>query len=208
MVTNLDASIYPILKIPSAEGQKLEQLRFDRILCDVPCSGDGTLRKNIGIWKSWQPMDGNGLHALVTWLFSVSSEINVPCSLQLRILQRAMKLLKSDGRIVYSTCSLNPVENEAVIAEALKANTGRCTLYYFLRKWWILVISIRFLLGWCFFQTPGTEAKTGTDNMAPQRWSWNHDIVRNLQRLLEFSSWTRQYQADRRSLATERVGIS
>lgn len=105
MVTNLDASIYPILKVPSAEGQ-LEQLRFDRILCDVPCSGDGTIRKNIGIWKTWQPMDGNGLHAL-----------------QLRILQRAMKLLKSDGRIVYSTCSLNPVENEAVIADALKANT-------------------------------------------------------------------------------------
>lgn len=45
-------------------------------------------------------------------------------SLQVRILQRAMNLLKHDGRIVYSTCSLNPVENEAVIAEALKLNPG------------------------------------------------------------------------------------
>ncbi|KAJ7652218.1 S-adenosyl-L-methionine-dependent methyltransferase [Mycena rosella] len=106
MVTNLDASIYPGLKIPSASNpQRLETLLFDRILCDVPCSGDGTMRKNLGIWKSWQPMDGNGLHGL-----------------QLRILQRAMKMLAPHGRIVYSTCSLNPVENEAVVACALKSN--------------------------------------------------------------------------------------
>jgi multisite-specific tRNA:(cytosine-C5)-methyltransferase len=36
-----------------------------------------------------------------------------------------MKLLKADGRIVYSTCSMNPVENEAVIAAALKSNPGK-----------------------------------------------------------------------------------
>lgn len=40
--------------------------------------------------------------------------------LQLRILIRAMNLLKSNGKIVYSTCSLNPVENEAVVAGALQ----------------------------------------------------------------------------------------
>ncbi|KAF5390600.1 hypothetical protein D9757_002741 [Collybiopsis confluens] len=106
MVTNLDASNYPSIRLPSAPGSnKKEQLLFDRILCDVPCSGDGTIRKNIGIWKSWSPNDGNGLHGL-----------------QLRILQRAMKMLKPDGRIVYSTCSINPVENEAVIAAALESN--------------------------------------------------------------------------------------
>ncbi|KAJ7054488.1 S-adenosyl-L-methionine-dependent methyltransferase [Mycena amicta] len=106
MVTNLDASIYPHMKVPSpTNANKLQPLLFDRILCDVPCSGDGTLRKNLGIWKTWQPMDGNGLH-----------------SLQIRILQRAMKMLAPSGRIVYSTCSLNPVENEAVIAAALRSN--------------------------------------------------------------------------------------
>ncbi|EUC55359.1 tRNA (cytosine-5)-methyltransferase, partial [Rhizoctonia solani AG-3 Rhs1AP] len=97
MVTNLDASIYPRIQTPSGK------MLFDRILCDVPCSGDGTMRKNFGIWKSWTVMNGNGLHAL-----------------QLRILVRAMNLLKPGGRLVYSTCSMNPVENEAVIAAALE----------------------------------------------------------------------------------------
>ncbi|KAH9936711.1 S-adenosyl-L-methionine-dependent methyltransferase [Amylocystis lapponica] len=119
MVTNLDASIYPAIQIPSEQtlfptstrprvaAKKQHQLLFDRILCDVPCSGDGTMRKNVAIWKNWQPMDGNGLH-----------------SLQLRILQRAMRMLKKGGRIVYSTCSLNPVENEAVVAGALRSIPG------------------------------------------------------------------------------------
>lgn len=70
MVTNLDASIYPVLRSMTVEKRRSvkktpSQLLFDRILCDVPCSGDGTLRKNIGIWKRWQPLDGNGLHGFV-----------------------------------------------------------------------------------------------------------------------------------------------
>jgi multisite-specific tRNA:(cytosine-C5)-methyltransferase len=66
MVTNLDASIYPTLRIPASGTSQKGVLLFDRILCDVPCSGDGTLRKNPGIWKSWQIGDGNGLHGCVS----------------------------------------------------------------------------------------------------------------------------------------------
>lgn len=84
LVTNLDASNYPTVRIPvdvlraheaavagkpkptasvNKDGKvKYAPLKFDRILCDVPCSGDGTIRKNMGIWRSWAPMDGNGLH--------------------------------------------------------------------------------------------------------------------------------------------------
>ena len=41
-----------------------EAIRFDRILCDVPCSGDGTMRKAPDIWRRWSPASGNGLHGL------------------------------------------------------------------------------------------------------------------------------------------------
>lgn len=71
VVTNVDASIFPTISLPhddTAESsrRKNRHLLFDRILCDVPCSGDGTIRKNIGIWKKWNPMDGNGLHSYVS----------------------------------------------------------------------------------------------------------------------------------------------
>ena len=73
VVTNVDASIFPTLSLPSentteSSGRKTRpSLLFDRILCDVPCSGDGTIRKNVGIWKKWNPMDGNGLHTYVSY---------------------------------------------------------------------------------------------------------------------------------------------
>jgi multisite-specific tRNA:(cytosine-C5)-methyltransferase len=111
MITNLDAAAIPSIKIPSDPSSSssgsaaTKTLFFDRILCDVPCSGDGTTRKNPGIWKVWKPADGLGLHTL-----------------QLRILSRAIQMLKPGGRLVYSTCSYNPIENEAVVSSALAVN--------------------------------------------------------------------------------------
>ncbi|OAP56493.1 hypothetical protein AYL99_09672 [Fonsecaea erecta] len=112
IVTNHDATIFPSIKIPSlptSEGKPVNNryLKFDRILADVPCSGDGTLRKNVEIWKSWTPSNGLGLHAT-----------------QVRILIRALQMLKVGGRVVYSTCSMNPVEDEAVLAEAINRCGG------------------------------------------------------------------------------------
>ncbi|GBG47023.1 hypothetical protein CBR_g80544, partial [Chara braunii] len=42
-------------KVLESDGreEELQELRFDRILCDVPCSGDGTLRKAPDLWRKW-----------------------------------------------------------------------------------------------------------------------------------------------------------
>jgi multisite-specific tRNA:(cytosine-C5)-methyltransferase len=106
IVTQHDASIFPSIELPSSS-QKKEYLKYDRILADVPCAGDGTARKNPNVWQKWTPKDGLGLH-----------------NLQLRILFRGLQMLKKGGRMVYSTCSMNPVENEAVVAAAIEACGG------------------------------------------------------------------------------------
>lgn len=107
IVTNHDATIYPSIKLPSAPGAPNKYLKFDRILADVPCSGDGTTRKNLEIWRKWIPSDGLGLHVT-----------------QVKILTRALQMLKVGGRVVYSTCSMNPVEDEAVLAAAIESCGG------------------------------------------------------------------------------------
>lgn len=103
IVTNHDATLFPSLQLPSENGAQVQYLKFDRILADVPCSGDGTLRKNVNLWKDWIPGNALGLHQT-----------------QVRILVRALQMLKPGGRVVYSTCSMNPVENESVIAAAIE----------------------------------------------------------------------------------------
>jgi len=84
---------------------------FDRILADVPCSGDGTIRKTPEIWDKFDPKNAMILHPV-----------------QLMIAQRGLELLKVGGLMVYSTCSLNPIENEAVVAKLLKHNKGSVEL--------------------------------------------------------------------------------
>lgn len=139
MVTNLDASMFPTIRLPpptTSENLKRKErkhastLLFDRILCDIPCSGDGTLRKNPQIWNSWTPQNGNGLHPWVSVSLKFDERVlkDAPHRLQVRILVRAMGMLSPGGRIVYSTCSLNPVENEAVLAAALNATRGQFNL--------------------------------------------------------------------------------
>lgn len=115
VVANCDASRWPSVRVPwNAKGSENVQertMKFDRVLADVPCSGDGTLRKNLMIWKDWHPHNGSSLHPL-----------------QLRILMRGLQSLRNGGRLVYSTCSLNPIEDEAVVAQALRDCKGTVKL--------------------------------------------------------------------------------
>ena len=78
---------------------------FDAVLADVPCSGDGTFRKDPDALKRWHPGGGNALHAT-----------------QVAVARRMAQLMKPGGHLLYSTCSLNPVEDEAVVVAILKEN--------------------------------------------------------------------------------------
>lgn len=71
-------------------------------MCTAP--GDGTLRKAPDLWRRWSDGLGLGVHRA-----------------QLNILQRGLQMLKPGGRLVYSTCSMNPIEDEAVVAHAISA---------------------------------------------------------------------------------------
>ncbi|HEY3838171.1 MAG TPA: transcription antitermination factor NusB [Bryobacteraceae bacterium] len=75
--------------------------KFDRILVDAPCSGTGTLMRNPEIKWKLQPADLEDLQ-----------------NRQIAILRNALALLAPDGRLVYSTCSLEAEENDAVPALA------------------------------------------------------------------------------------------
>ena len=77
--------------------------RFDRILLDAPCSGTGTLRR----------------HPEIKWRLK-PSDIEDLSQKQLRLLESAAAALQAGGRLVYSTCSLEPEENRSVIERFLE----------------------------------------------------------------------------------------
>ena len=86
--------------LDATEQLPFERESFDKVLVDAPCSGTGTLRANPEIrWR---------LKAADFASFALQ---------QKRILSRAVEVLKPSGRLVYSTCSVEPQENEEVIEQ-------------------------------------------------------------------------------------------
>ncbi len=76
--------------------------QFDRILVDAPCSGTGTLARHPEIRWRLRPEQLSEFHQL-----------------QVGILSSAIKQLAPGGHLVYSTCSMEPDENDEVVSEAL-----------------------------------------------------------------------------------------
>eukprot|EP01031_Cornospumella_fuschlensis_P029690 gene29690-35838_t len=107
--SRLSASFCALLVVSNVDATKLTEHFasdpeiFDRIVCDVPCSGDGTFRKSPHFWRLFRPRMGLEFHTL-----------------QYDILCQAVEVCKVGGKVVYSTCSLNPLEDEAVIAAVLR----------------------------------------------------------------------------------------
>jgi 16S rRNA (cytosine967-C5)-methyltransferase len=86
--------------------QALPFLRlFDKILVDAPCSGTGTLQR----------------HPEIRWRLRAEQIREFP-PLQTALLETAFQHLRPGGTIVYSTCSLEPEENEAIVHSFLSAH--------------------------------------------------------------------------------------
>ncbi len=89
-------------EIVKKPGQQFKNGLFDKILVDAPCSGTGTMRLQEDLAK---------------WNTDIAGRMSFE---QKSLLESAFKILKKNGVIVYSTCSLEPEENEEVIDWLLK----------------------------------------------------------------------------------------
>ncbi|MCK5321275.1 RsmB/NOP family class I SAM-dependent RNA methyltransferase [Candidatus Pacearchaeota archaeon] len=77
---------------------KKTQFRFDKILVDAPCSGEGTLRKSPKTFQMWN-----------------INMIKKIAGTQRRLAEAALRILKVGGTMIYSTCTLAPEEDEMIV---------------------------------------------------------------------------------------------
>ncbi len=85
--------------VTQMQGQWFKDFQFDKVLVDAPCSGIGTIRKSLKTIRIWNP--------------NVARRMG---GVQKRLIETGFNNLKSGGVLVYSTCTLEPDENEAVIS--------------------------------------------------------------------------------------------
>jgi tRNA (cytosine49-C5)-methyltransferase len=84
------------------DGKNFRNYRFDKILLDAPCSGTGTIRKSPNTIIEWSPR-------------IIRKLVNT----QKKLIKNAFENLNIGGVLVYSTCSVEPEENEGVVSYLL-----------------------------------------------------------------------------------------
>ena len=80
---------------------------FDRILLDVPCSNTGVMRRRVDVRWRLTPED-----------------ITAQVQTQTQLLRNCLRVLKPGGILVYSTCSIEPAENELLVTSILESTPG------------------------------------------------------------------------------------
>lgn len=101
--SNLERTGLTNVVIVNNDGNRIEgEEIFDRILLDAPCSGSGVIRKSPKTIRTYNP-----------------KRLRQLTRIQIKLLKRAYELLKKGGIMTYSTCSLDPEENEFLIEEFL-----------------------------------------------------------------------------------------
>ena len=106
LLKNLELMGIPNIYVTSETSEKLAKILpefFDKILVDAPCSGEGMFRKNEDACDEWSPENVENCAAR-----------------QAEILDCAAEMLKPGGRLVYSTCTFAPAENEGSISRFLE----------------------------------------------------------------------------------------
>jgi len=104
-ITHEDArnhSLKPFVEGRSGSDDGAAEPLYDRALVDVPCSCEGTIRKNPDTLDEWTLSHVEGISGV-----------------QKGILRRAIQTTRPGGTVVYSTCTFAPEENEAVLDHAL-----------------------------------------------------------------------------------------
>ncbi|MEM4246761.1 MAG: NOL1/NOP2/sun family putative RNA methylase [Candidatus Woesearchaeota archaeon] len=94
--------------ITQMKGEQMRDMEFDKVLLDAPCSGTGTIRKSIKTILMWNP-----------------EMIKRLAATQRKMIIAAYGLLARGGTLVYSTCSTEPDEDEAVVSYLLDNTDAR-----------------------------------------------------------------------------------
>lgn len=103
---NLERAGYTNIVITNQDAGRITgENIYDRICCDAPCSGSGVIRKSPKTIRTYNPR-----------------KLHIIQQIQLKILQRGFELLKPNGIITYSTCSIDPEENELCLEKFLELN--------------------------------------------------------------------------------------